>query len=100
MKLMGNLHDPHILQVCLFPPEDGGVTAETFIVHQVVTGRHLAGEDLSRFCMAIRAGHRCRMDAGAKPPLLRILILMTAQAEKRVGRGEAHQPQAGDSRQD
>ena len=90
MKFMGNLHNPDILQVCLFPPADGRMAAETALVHQVITGRKLAGNDLSGIRVAIHTGHRCRMDAGRKPHLSGFLILMTAQAEKGVGGGEAH----------
>ena len=90
MKFMGDLHNPDVLQVRLFPPRDGWVAAETAIVHKVLTGRKLAGEDLSGLGMAIRAGNRCRVDAGGEPHLYRILIFMTAEAEKGVGRGKAH----------
>ena len=90
MKFMGNLHNPDILQVRLFSPGNGRMAAKTALVHQVITGRKLEQKDLSGFRVAIPASHSYRMDAGRKPPLLRILIFMTTQAEKRVGRGEAH----------
>lgn len=38
MNLMGNLHNPDILQVCLFSPGEGRMAAETVLVHQVITG--------------------------------------------------------------
>ena len=100
MKFMGNLHNPHILQVCLFSPGNSRMAAQTTLVHQVITGRKLEGKDPSGFRVAIHTSHRCRMAAGGKPHLPGILILMTAQADKGVTRGEAHQPQTGDGRQD
>jgi hypothetical protein len=63
MKLMGDFHNPDILQVNLFPPGDGWMAVETLIIHQIITGIKLAGKDLPGLCMAIRAGNRCRMDA-------------------------------------
>jgi len=63
MKLMGDFHNPDILQVNLFPPGDGWVAVETFIIHQIITGIKLAREDLPGLCMAIRTGNRGRMDA-------------------------------------
>jgi hypothetical protein len=63
MKRMGDFHNPDILRLDLFPPGDGGVAVETFIIHQIITGIKLAGENLPGLRMAIRAGNRCRMDA-------------------------------------
>jgi hypothetical protein len=63
MKLMGDFHNPDILQVHLFPPGDGWVAVEALIIHQIITGIKLAGKDLPGLCMAILAGNRCRVDA-------------------------------------
>jgi hypothetical protein len=96
MELMGDFYDPNAGQVSLLPPVNGGVTAQTVIVHQSITGGKLTGDDPSRLCVAIRAGYRCRVDAGRKPPGHRFLILMAAQTEKRMGRGKTDQPQSRD----
>ena len=69
MKLMGNLHNPDVWQVNLFPPGDRGVAAQTVIGHNFITGKKLAGDDLPGPCMAIRTGHRFRMAAGGEPHL-------------------------------
>ena len=100
VKLMGNFHNPDVGQVNLFPPGDGGVAAQTVIGHKVITGRKLAGDDLPGLGMAFRTGHRFRMAAGGKPHLRSLLITMTAKAEERVVRSEAHQAQRRDGRQD
>ena len=63
MELMGDFDNPNILRVNLFPPGDGWVAAETFMIHQVITGIKLTGEKFAWLGMAIRAGNRCRMDA-------------------------------------
>jgi hypothetical protein len=63
MKLMGDFHNPDILQFNLFPPGDGWVAVETLIIHQIITGIKFAREDLPGLCMAILAGDRRRMDA-------------------------------------
>jgi hypothetical protein len=91
MELMGDLHNPHALQVGLFPPGDAWVAAETVFIHQVITAEIVAGDDLSGLCMAIRTSNRCRMNAGRKPHLSWMLIPVTAQAVKGVGRGKKHQ---------
>jgi hypothetical protein len=96
MELMGDFYDPNTGQVSLLSPVNGGVTAQTVIVHQSITGGKLTGDDSSRLCVAIRAGYRCRVDAGRKPPGHRFLILMAAQTEKRMGRGKTDQPQSRD----
>lgn len=91
MELMGDLHNPHALQVGLFPPGDAWVAAQTVFIHQVITGEIVEGDYFSRLCMAIRTGNRCRMNAGRKPPFGWILIPVTTQAVKGVGRGKKHQ---------
>jgi len=96
MELMGNFYDPNAGQVRLLPSGNRVVTAQTVIVHQVITGGKLTGEDSSRLCMAIRAGYRCRVDAGRKPPGQGLLILVAAQAKKGMGRGKSNQSQSRD----
>lgn len=90
VKLVGDFHNPDVLRVDLFPPGDGGVATETVIVQEVITGGKPAGDNLPGPCMAIRAGHRCRMAAGGEPHLRSFFIPMTAEAEKGVARGEAY----------
>ena len=90
VKLMGDSHNPNVLQLNLFPPGDGGVATKAVIGHKVITGRKLAGDDLPVPCMAIYTSHRCRMAPGGEPHLRSLFIAMTAETEIGVACGEAH----------
>jgi hypothetical protein len=96
MKLMGDFYNPDVGQVGLFPFGKVRVAAQTAVVHKVIAGRKLTGDDFSRSCVAILAGNRCRVGAGRKPPRHRLLILMTSQAKKLIGRSKMDQPQSRD----
>ena len=93
-------YSPDSLRAGLFPSGDGGMAARAVLVHQLIAGRKLAGNQLSRGGMTFHTGHRCRMAAGGEPHLRNFLVVMTAQAEKGVAGGKANQAQSRDGRQD
>jgi len=99
VKLVGYIHDPHILKVGLLAVRDRRVAPQAVLVHQLVTGGEFSRDELARARVAIRAGHGGGMDAGRKPQLRRLLILMAAQTEKRMGSRKPHQPKPRDGRQ-
>jgi hypothetical protein len=96
MELMGDFYDPDAGQVRLFPFKNSGMTAQAAVVHQIIAGGKLTGDDSSRRRVAIRAGNRRRVGAGRKPPGLGFLILMAAQTKKRMGRGKTDHSQSRD----
>ena len=96
VKLVGYIHDPHILKVGLLAVRDRRVAPQAVLVHQLVTGGEFSRDELARARVAIRAGHGGGMDAGRKPQLRRLLILMAAQTEKRMGSRKPHQPEPRD----
>jgi hypothetical protein len=99
VKLVGYIHNPHILRVRLLAIRDRRVAPQAVLGHQLVAGGKLSRDELAGTRVAIRAGHGGGMDAGRKPQLRRLLILMAAQAEKRMGSRKPHQPKPRDGRQ-
>jgi hypothetical protein len=99
VKLVGYIHDPHILRVRLLAVRDRRVAPQAVLVHQLVAGGKLSRDELAGARVAIRAGHGSGMDAGGKPKLRGFLILMTAQTEKRMGGRKPHQPKPRDGRE-
>ena len=92
VELMGYEYNSDGLWGCLFSPGDGGMAACTVLVHQFIVGRKLAGNDLSRGGVTLDTGDGRRVGTRGEPHLRNFLILMTAQAEKRVAGGKPNQP--------
>jgi hypothetical protein len=53
MEFMGDLHNPNVLQIGLFSPRNGGVTAKTVLVQQIITGGIILRDELSRLGVAV-----------------------------------------------
>ena len=91
VKLVGYIHDPNILDVRLLAVWDRRVATQAVLIHKLVTRREFPRNEFAGARMAIRAGHRGGVNPGGNPQLRGFLILMTAQAKKRMGGRKPHQ---------
>jgi hypothetical protein len=100
MEFVGYEYNPDSLEGILFPSRYRRMATDASPVHEIIAGRKLAGDEISRIGVTIRTGDGGRVDPGGKPHPRQFLVAMAAQAEKRVPGGKPNQAQCGNSRQD
>ena len=91
MEFVGYKYSSDRLRAGLFPSRDGGMAARAVLVHQLIAGRKLAGNQLSRGGVTFDTGNGGRVGTGGEPHFRNFLVLMTAQAEKGVAGGKPNQ---------
>lgn len=91
MEFVGYKYSSDSLRAGLFPSGEGGMAARAVLVHQLIAGRKLAGNQLSRGGVTFDTGNGRRVGTGGEPHLRNFLVLMTAQAEKGVAGGKPNQ---------